>query len=64
MTAETQHSGIDYSPFEGLPVKGKVETVLLRGRTIVEDGRYVGALGQGQYIPRRAYAEAYGPLTV
>jgi dihydropyrimidinase len=64
MTAATQHSGIDYSPFEGLPVKGKVDTVLLRGRTIVENGRYVGALGQGQYIPRRAYAETYGPLTV
>jgi dihydropyrimidinase len=64
MTAGTQHSGIDYSPFEGLPMKGTVETVLLRGRPIVEKGRYVGALGQGQYIPRHPYAQAYGPLTV
>jgi dihydropyrimidinase len=64
ITDETQHSGIDYSPFTGLPMKGKVETVLLRGMPIVENGEYTGTVGGGQYIPRAAYAEAYGPLTV
>jgi dihydropyrimidinase len=64
MTAETQHSGVDYSPFEGLPMKGRVETVLLRGQIIVQNAEYVGALGQGQYIPRDPFAEPYGPLTV
>lgn len=64
ITAGTQHSGIDYSPFEGVPMKGKVDTVLLRGETIVENGQYVGAVGNGQYVPRRPYAESYGPLTV
>lgn len=64
MSAETQHSGVDYSPFEGLRMKGRVDTVLLRGQAIVESGSYVGSLGQGQYVPRTPYAEAYGPLTV
>lgn len=64
ITDETQHSGIDYSPFTGLPMKGKVEAVLLRGMPIVENGEYTGTVGGGQYIPRAAYAEAYGPLTV
>jgi len=56
MGVATQHSGSDYSPWEGKPVRGAVETVLLRGEVIVEDGRYVGQLGQGQYIARRPFA--------
>lgn len=55
MGRTTQHSGSDYSPFEGWNVQGAVETVLLRGEIIVRGGRYVGRLGQGQYVTRRPF---------
>lgn len=59
MTAGTQHSAAGYSAFEGLPMQGKVDTVLLRGSVIVRGGEYTGTLGQGEFIPRRPYGPAY-----
>jgi dihydropyrimidinase len=43
---------VDYSPYEGKDVKGRVETVLLRGNVIVNGDEYVGQIGDGQYLPR------------
>jgi dihydropyrimidinase len=62
MSHDTQHTGVDYTPFEGLPMKGKVQTVLLRGEPIVRNGAYVGSLGQGRFIPREPYGAAYRGL--
>jgi dihydropyrimidinase len=31
---------VDYSSYEGWTVKGKVETVLSRGRVVVENGEH------------------------
>jgi len=46
------HMDVDYSPYEGKDVKGRVETVLLRGNVIVDGDEYVGQIGDGQYLPR------------
>jgi dihydropyrimidinase len=46
------HMDVDYSAYEGLHVKGKVETVLLRGRVIIDGDEYLGAKGDGAYLPR------------
>ena len=51
-SAAQHHMNVDYSAYEGLSVKGKVEQVLLRGTTIVVDGEYVGAKGDGQFLRR------------
>jgi dihydropyrimidinase len=59
MTAGTQHTAAGYSVFEGQPMHGSVETVLLRGTIIVQEGAYVGDLGQGQFIPRQPFGAAY-----
>jgi dihydropyrimidinase len=57
LSAVEHHMRLDYSVFEGLEVTGRVETVLLRGRVVVEGGEHVGAPGDGRFLPR-------GPTTL
>ncbi len=47
------HDGSDYTPYEGLPVQGWPETVILRGRVMVHGGRLdPNAAGRGVYLSR------------
>jgi dihydropyrimidinase len=46
------HMNMDYSAYEGFEVDGKVDTVLSRGTVVVENDRFVGRKGHGQYIRR------------
>ena len=43
---------MDHSAWEGFEIDGKVDTVLSRGRVIVEDDTFTGAKGHGQYVKR------------
>ena len=52
LSAATHHMNVDYSAYEGLQVTGKVQTVLSRGRVIVDDGEYYGEPGHGQFLKR------------
>lgn len=52
--AEEQIQNVDYAPFEGLEVQGKIERVLLRGEMVVEDGKVVKEL-TGRYVARGKY---------
>src|ERR1700729_1251818 len=54
ISAATPHMRIDYSMFEGIRVKGVAKTVLSRGRVIVENGKFVGRAGSGEFIRRQA----------
>ena len=49
---ENEHMNVDYSTYEGWILKGKVETVLSRGRVIIEDGEHTGKQGDGRFIKR------------
>jgi dihydropyrimidinase len=55
LTREDFHVS-DYSPWEGWQVRGWPATTILRGKVIVEDGRLIGQLGDGQLIPRKLEA--------
>jgi len=57
ISAATQHQRVDYTPYEGMPVQGVPDTVLLRGRVIVQHGEYVGGKGGGHYLHRRTFSE-------
>jgi dihydropyrimidinase len=48
----SHHMNMDYSAWEGYEIDGHVDTVLSRGRVIVDDGAYVGRKGDGAYIRR------------
>jgi dihydropyrimidinase len=51
-TGRTHHMNIDYSAWEGFEIDGRVDTVLSRGRTVAESGRYTGTAGDGRYVKR------------
>jgi dihydropyrimidinase len=43
---------MDHSAWEGFEIDGHVDTVLSRGRVLVDGGEYLGAPGHGQYLKR------------
>jgi dihydropyrimidinase len=56
ISAKTHHMRVDYSMFEGIRVKGVPKTVLLRGRTVIDVGKFTGRPGAGQFLRRQTYS--------
>lgn len=54
LSAQTHHSRVDYSMFEGRQVVGKVKKVFVRGRLLVDGDRWSGAAGYGTFQKRSA----------
>ena len=53
ISVKTHHMRVDYSMFEGIRVKGIPKIVLSRGRTIIENGKFIGKPGAGEFIRRQ-----------
>lgn len=49
---KTHHMNMDHSAWEGFEIDGHVDTVLSRGRVIIDDGSYLGSAGHGRFIAR------------
>ena len=49
---KTHHMNMDYAAWEGFEIDGHVDTVLSRGRVIVDGGDYHGSAGHGNYLKR------------
>ncbi|MDR2136954.1 MAG: dihydropyrimidinase [Synergistaceae bacterium] len=45
-------SNCDFSPYEGLPMRGKVHAALSRGELIYRDGEFMGRPGRGRFLAR------------
>jgi dihydropyrimidinase len=43
---------VDYNAYEGKKIRGAVETVLSRGRVVIENSEYKGKPGDGQFLKR------------
>jgi dihydropyrimidinase len=56
ISAKTHHMRVDYSMFEGIRIKGAPRTVLSRGRTVIDAGKFVGRPGAGEFLRRQTYA--------
>src|ERR1700678_3324477 len=52
ISVATHHMKVDYSMFEGTRVKGVTKMVLSRGNIIIENGKFVGRAGAGQFLKR------------
>ncbi len=52
LSARTLHMKVDYNPYEGRRVTGAAETVLSRGRPVIENGQFVGRPGSGTFLKR------------
>jgi dihydropyrimidinase len=49
---KTHHMNMDHSAWEGFEIDGHVDTVLSRGKVLVDGGEYHGHAGHGQYLKR------------
>ena len=58
----THHMNIDYNAFEGFTVRGVPETVLSRGKIVVNKGDYVGRAGDGGFVKRGPYGGLYANM--
>jgi dihydropyrimidinase len=54
LSVDTLHMKVDYNPYEGRTVQGVSEVVISRGKVIVEDGKFTGRKGAGEFIKRSA----------
>ena len=59
LSAATHHMNVDYSAYEGMKVRGVAKTVLSRGKVVIEDGKYLGKPGDGQFLKRSTFSGRY-----
>jgi dihydropyrimidinase len=52
LSAETHHMNVDYSAYEGKEIVGKVDTVLSRGKVVVDSEGFHGDTGHGTFLER------------
>lgn len=58
------HHNVDYTPYEGMRVKGWPAVVLSRGSVVFENGHVIGREGRGAFLPCGKYnaAQSFGPM--
>ncbi len=56
ISATTHHMRVDYNAYEGWRVLGVTETVLSRGKVVVENGEFKGKAGDGRFLKRGTFA--------
>jgi dihydropyrimidinase len=49
---KTHHMNMDHSAWEGFEIDGHVDTVLSRGKVVIDDNQYLGTKGDGQFVKR------------
>ena len=49
------HENVDYTPYEGIKTKGRIETVIARGETIVQNNAFIGKKGRGVFLKRKRF---------
>lgn len=47
------HENVDYTPYEGMKVKGYPVMTISRGEVIVEEGVFTGQRGRGRFLKRK-----------
>lgn len=49
---KTHHMNMDHSAWEGFEIDGHVDTVVARGKVVVDGGQYLGRAGDGRFVKR------------
>ena len=49
---KTLHMKVDYNPYEGREVTGVTDTVISRGKVIVDGDTFTGRAGAGSFLKR------------
>ena len=50
--AEDLHDNMDFTPYEGMEVKGWPEIVIQRGEVVIEDNKLIAKRGDGEFVHR------------
>ena len=57
LSAKTHHMNVDYSGYEGWEITGKVKTVLLRGKVVIDNNQCLINKGYGQFVKRNKVSQ-------
>lgn len=57
ISASTHHMNADYSGYEGWDVTGKIKTVLLRGKVVIDDNKCLAGKGYGKFVKRNKVSQ-------
>ena len=52
LAAKTLHMNVDYNPYEGREVTGVTDTVISRGKVVIDAGKFTGTPGAGSFLKR------------
>ena len=52
LSAKTLHMKVDYNPYEGREVTGATDTVISRGKVVIDGGTFTGKAGAGSFLKR------------
>jgi len=52
LSVKSQHMNCDYNAYEGKEITGVVDTVLSRGRIVVDQDQFKGKPGDGKFLKR------------
>ena len=55
ISAKNHHMNVDYSAYEGMIIRGVTRTVFSRGRLVIDNGKYVGQPGDGEFLRRSQF---------
>jgi dihydroorotase-like cyclic amidohydrolase len=51
ITNETTYTKVGWTPYHGRKIKGAPIRTILRGKTVMENGKILGKPGDGQFVP-------------
>ncbi|MDL2234230.1 dihydropyrimidinase [Ruminococcaceae bacterium OttesenSCG-928-L11] len=52
VTGDALHEQVDYTPYEGMALRGRPVMTVSRGALLVRDGQFLGKKGRGKYLRR------------
>ena len=55
ISQRTHHMNVDYNPFEDVIIRGRPYMVIVRGRPVVRENRFLGPAGWGRFVAREPY---------
>jgi len=54
---QNMQTNCDWSPFQGYKLKGYPAVTLSRGKIVAVDGKFVGEVGHGNFVPRKPWGD-------
>ena len=52
LSSKTHHMNVDYSPYEGMKIKGRCKKVIFKGKVVIDDNKSLISHPEGIYLKR------------